>query len=151
MGEAGRKQSHPLPPRAGRRPTGAVASVGLPEQPCSQGRLCLEVKQGDLEGQPFVQKQGSHAMQESPVIFQVRKILWRMNRLPTPVFLGFPGGSAGKESPCNVGDSEFSPWVGKIPWRRTWQPTSVFLPGESPWIEDPARLQSMGSQRLGHE
>ena len=25
----------------------------------------------------------------------------------------------------------FSPWVGKIPWQRAWQPTSVFLPGES--------------------
>ena len=25
----------------------------------------------------------------------------------------------------------FSPWVGKIPWRRAWQPTPVFLPGES--------------------
>jgi len=25
----------------------------------------------------------------------------------------------------------FNPWVGKIPWRRAWQPTSVFLPGES--------------------
>ena len=24
----------------------------------------------------------------------------------------------------------FDPWVGKIPWRRTWQPTPVFLPGE---------------------
>ena len=27
------------------------------------------------------------------------------------------------------------PWVGKIPWRRAWQPTPVFLPGESPWTE----------------
>ena len=35
-------------------------------------------------------------------------------------------------------------WVGKIPWRRTWQPTSVFLPGESPWTEKPGRLQSRG-------
>ena len=26
---------------------------------------------------------------------------------------------------------EFDPWVGKIPWRRTWQPTPIFLPGES--------------------
>ena len=26
---------------------------------------------------------------------------------------------------------EFDPWVGKIPWRRAWQPTPVFLPGES--------------------
>ena len=25
----------------------------------------------------------------------------------------------------------FDPWVGKIPWRRAWQPTPVFLPGES--------------------
>jgi len=25
--------------------------------------------------------------------------------------------------------------MGKIPWRRTWQPTPVFLPGESPWTE----------------
>ena len=27
---------------------------------------------------------------------------------------------------------EFDPWVRKIPWRRAWQPTPVFLPGESP-------------------
>ena len=36
------------------------------------------------------------------------------------------------------------------PWRRAWQPTPVFLPGESPWIEDPGGLQSTGSQRVGH-
>ena len=35
------------------------------------------------------------------------------------------------------------------PWRRKWQPTPVFLPGESPWTEEPGRLQSMGSQRVG--
>ena len=29
---------------------------------------------------------------------------WRRDRLTTPVFLGFPGGSAGKESACNAGD-----------------------------------------------
>ena len=36
--------------------------------------------------------------------------------------------------PANAGDikrREFNPWVGKIPWRRAWQPTPVFLPGES--------------------
>ena len=49
----------------------------------------------------------------------------------------------------------FSPWVGKIPWRRAWQPTPVFLPGEShgqrslAWIEEPGGLQSTGSQRVG--
>ena len=32
-----------------------------------------------------------------------------------------------------------------------WQPTPVFLPGESPWIEEPEGLQSMGLQRVGHD
>ena len=51
----------------------------------------------------------------------------------------FPGGSDGKEPACNA-DS----WVEKIPWRRAWLPTAVFLPGEfhgkrslagySPWV-----------------
>ena len=36
----------------------------------------------------------------------------------------------------------------KIPWRRKWQPTPVFLPGESPWTEEPGGLQSTGSQEL---
>ena len=45
----------------------------------------------------------------------------------------------------------FDPWVGKIPWRRKWQPTPVFLPGESPWTEEPGELKSMGSQRIRHD
>ena len=46
-------------------------------------------------------------------------------------FLGFPGGSDSKASACNTGDPVFNPWAGKIPWRRKWQPTPVFLPGKS--------------------
>ena len=41
-------------------------------------------------------------------------------------------------------------WVGKIPWRRAWQPTPVFLPGEPPLTEKPGGLRFMGSQRVGH-
>ena len=41
----------------------------------------------------------------------VRKIHWRRDRLPTPVFLGFPGGSAGKESVCKTGDLGLIPWL----------------------------------------
>ena len=67
-----------------------------------------------------------------------------MDRLSTPVFLGFPGGSDGQESACNVGNLGSIPAVGKIPWRRAWQPTPVFLPGESPWTEEPRGLQPMG-------
>ena len=47
------------------------------------------------------------------------------------------------------GRAGLDPWVGKIPWRRAWQPTPVFLPGESPWTEEPGRLQSMALQRVG--
>ena len=59
---------------------------------------------------------------------------------------GLPGGTSGKEPAWEWGRHkrhEFDPWVGKIPWRRAWQPTPVFLPrksleqrslaGYSPW------------------
>ena len=58
------------------------------------------------------------------------KFPWRTDRLPTPVFLGFPDGSDGQRICLQCGRPGFSPWVGKIPWKRTWQPISVFLPGE---------------------
>ena len=48
--------------------------------------------------------------------------------------VGFPRGSGVKNPPAvrESGRSHgFDPWVGKIPWRRQWQPTPVFLPGES--------------------
>jgi len=38
-----------------------------------------------------------------------------MDRLPTPVFLGLPAGSAGKESACNVGDLGLIPGLGRAP------------------------------------
>ena len=43
----------------------------------------------------------------------------------------------------------FSPWVRKIPWRRTWQLTPVCLP-ENPWTEETAWIQSIAFQRVGH-
>ena len=55
------------------------------------------------------------AMQETPVQFLGQKICWRRDRLPTPVFLGFPGGSAGKESAYNVGDLGSIPGLGRSP------------------------------------
>jgi len=41
---------------------------------------------------------------------------------------GFPGSASGKESTRQCRRCGFSPWVGKIPWRRAWKPTPVFLP-----------------------
>ena len=56
-----------------------------------------------------------------------------------------------KNPPANAGRCKrhcFVPWVRKIPWSRAWQPTPVFLPGESPWTEEPGGLPSKGSQRV---
>ena len=58
-----------------------------------------------------------------------------------------------KNPPTNAEDIRhgFDPWVRKVPWRRALQPPSVFLPAESPWMEEPGGLQGMGSQRAGHD
>ena len=56
-----------------------------------------------------------------------------------------------KNSPANAGDRcGFNPWVRKIPWKRAWQPTPVFLPRESPWAEQPGGPQSIRLQRVRH-
>ena len=52
---------------------------------------------------------------QTPVQFLVRKILWRRDRLPTPVSLGFHCGSASKESACNAGDLDLIPGLGRSP------------------------------------
>ena len=47
---------------------------------------------------------------------------------------GFPHGASGKEPACQCRRHKrcgFNPRVRKIPWRRTWQSTPIFLPGES--------------------
>ena len=44
--------------------------------------------------------------------------------------MGLPQWFSGKESTCDAGDV-FDHWVGKIPWKRAWQPTPGFLPGGS--------------------
>jgi len=51
--------------------------------------------------------------------------------------VGLPGGADGKEPDCQYRRHKkhrLDPWVRKIPWRRAWQPTPVFLPGESPGL-----------------
>ena len=56
-----------------------------------------------------------------------------------------PDGSDTTESACSTEDlAGFSPSAGKVPWKRAWQPTPVFQPGESPWAEGPGRLPWWG-------
>ena len=69
---------------------------------------------------------------------------------------GSLGFSDGKESACNAGDQGSIPGWGKIPWRRKWHPTPVFLPGKSygwrslagysPW----GHKESDATERLAH-
>ena len=50
------------------------------------------------------------------------------------LYKSFPHGTSGKEHACRCRRYKrcgSNPWMGKIPWRRAWQPTPVFLPGES--------------------
>ena len=83
------------------------------------------------------------------VLFLVGKIPWRRDRLLTPLFLGLPGGSDGKDS-----TSMWEIWIRSLGWDpleegKTTSP--VFLPGESPRTEEPGRLQSTGSQRFRYD
>ena len=57
----------------------------------------------------------SLAMQETRFNSWVEKICWRRDRLPTPVFLGFPCCSAGKKSTCNAGDPGLTTESGRSP------------------------------------
>ena len=61
--------------------------------------------------------------------------LFKIYQVEVYIYLmGFPGGASGKEAACQCRRHKrhgFNPWVRKIPWRRAWQPTPVFLPGES--------------------
>ena len=87
-------------------------------------------------------------MQEILVQCWVWKIPWRRDRLPSPVFLGFPGGSDGKESAYNATD------LGLILRSLGWEDPlgegmathSSILAWRMPWAEESGGLQSMGSQ-----
>ena len=54
---------------------------------------------------------------------------------------GLPRWLSGKRSACQYRRCGFDPWVGKIPWRRKWQPTPVNPMDKGAW-----KLQSIGSQ-----
>ena len=64
---------------------------------------------------------------------------------------GLPWWRSGKESACQCQRPEFDPWVGKIPWRRKWQPTLVFLPGISYGQRNLEGYSPGGCKRIGHD
>jgi len=62
----------------------------------------------------------------------------------------FPGWLSDKESTCPFRRGGFNPWVRKIPWRRQWQPTPVFLPGKCYGQRRLASYSPWGC-RVGHD
>ena len=97
--------------------------------------------QPEVGAEPGAQSPGNLFLQS---LTSVYKICWRRDGLPTSVFLGFPGGSAGKESACNAGDLGLIPGLGRFPWRRERPPTPVFWPGEFHGLYCPR------GRRVGH-
>ena len=80
-------------------------------------------------------------------VTQLSPILWR--RIPVLVATLLPWWFSGIEPAYQCRRHGFEHWAGKIPWRRAWQPTPVFLPGKF-FGEEPEGPQSTGSQRVGH-
>ena len=70
------------------------------------------------------------AMQETPVQFLGQKIQRRRDRLPTQIFSGFPGDSAGNEPAGNVGDLVLIPGLGRSLGEGKRLPAPVFWPEE---------------------
>ena len=85
------------------------------------------------------------AMQETPVQFLcLEDTHWRKDRLPTPVLLHISGGSAGKDSACNVRDLDSNPEFGRSPGE--WNGYPLQYSG----LEHFMTVESMYSQRIGH-
>ena len=111
------------------------------------GRLQVRLTKPGL---PFIEGKGETASPE----LSISRPTWQRDLKPNPaiwlllaimvifwphllsylaaafVILGFPCGSAGKESTCNMGDLGLIPGLGRFPWRRERLPTPVFWPRE---------------------
>ena len=90
------------------------SNLGLPH--CRQTPYCLSYQGSPCNNDSLVAQlvKNLPETQETPVSW-VGKFPWRRDRLPTPVFLGFPGGSDGKASAWNAGDPGSIPGSGRSP------------------------------------
>ena len=102
------------------------------------GRLAIAGVEGGRDRQPrnaaasrSWKRRGNRL---SPRLKEGTRTCWHLDFCPLRPILDFPGGASDKELVYQCRRSKrrrFDPWVGKIPWRRAWQPTPGFLPGES--------------------
>ena len=121
---------------------------------CSVAKLCpilwglMDYSSGRGHGNPLQYSCLEHPMDRGAWRATVHGVAKSPTRLSNNTS---SAGSVVKHMPIHARTCRFSPWVGKIPWRTKWQPTPVFLPGESAWTGEPRGLQSVGSQRVGHD
>ena len=66
------------------------------------------------------------------------------------VYLGFPGGSDGKESACRFRKPEFNSWLGNIPLEKGMATHSSTVACTVPWTEEPGGLRPMGHKESAH-
>ena len=86
------------------------------------------------------------------MFFKVAFFKRHMKRCSTSLIIGaFLVAQMVKKIHLQCRRSRFDPWVGKIPWRREWLPTPVFLLGEFHGQKTLVGLQSMGSQTVGQD
>ena len=88
-------------------------------------------------------------MEETPVPFLGQEdLLEERDRLPTPVFMGFPDSSDSKESAYSMGDLGLIPGLGRFPGGGYGNPLQYSCLENTHGEEEPGRLQSMGLQRV---
>ena len=81
------------------------------------------VLMGWMNLEPIIQSEVSQKKKSKYHVLMINAYIWNLG-----------GGASGKEPVCQCWRGKrhgFNPWVRKVPWRRAWQPTPVFLPGES--------------------
>ena len=100
-------------------PSRGVLSCRLPWWPSGSDSGLPPQGVGLIPGQGSATPQALHSQEKATL---------KSTDMPGP-----PGGASGDEPACPAGDggTQVCPRVGKIPWRRAWRPTAVFLPGES--------------------
>ena len=79
------------------------------------------------------------------ILFQPKRTFRGMDVIPAVARLSW--WLSGKESTSQCRRCRSDLWVGKVPWRRKWNPIPVFLFGKSQGQEEPGGLQSMGLQK----
>ena len=103
--------------------------------------MCYIITLGSVQlDYKYGENKETHPYMERPRIYTTFTCLSYKQLFEDSVFLtrhkanqGFPGGPSGKEPKYHCRRHKrwgFDPWVRKIPWRRAWQPSPVFLPGE---------------------